>query len=83
MKMTEIQRKLAKIVVDLDAVAREMYARSMESDMERLEAALINVGQVCMGFLDENSLRSLPTCSSDWERPCPGEASTAPVPLGL
>ena len=83
MKMTEIQSKLANIVVDLNAVAMEMYSRGMEADMHRLEEALTNVGQVCTGFLDEKALASLPTYSSDWERPCPGEAPTAPAPLGL
>lgn len=83
MKMTEIQSKLANIVVDLNAIAVEMYSRGMEADMYRLEEALTNVGQVCTGFLDENALKSLPTYSADWERPCPGETSTAPVPLGL
>lgn len=68
MTMTEIQRKLASIVVDLDAVAQEVSARGMGEDWIRLEDAITKVGQVCGAFLDEKDLARLPAIS-DCARP--------------
>ncbi len=63
MKMTEIQRKLAKIVTDLDAVSQELWERSMGDDWNRLEAAITNVGQVCVALLDDKDIERLPGVS--------------------
>ncbi len=60
MTMTEIQRKLASIVVDLDAVAQEVSARGMGEDWIRLEDAITKVGQVCGAFLDEKTWHAFP-----------------------
>ena len=73
MRMSEMQKRLARAAGDLNAVAQELHHRSFESDWLSIEEAIDLTGRVCNGFLEEDVLEKL-ALSSDSERRAPGEA---------
>jgi hypothetical protein len=63
MTIAEIQRRLARIVRDLDEVSGAFIDRGLKEDWYRLLAAETELGKVCMGFLDDHQLDNLDSIS--------------------
>jgi hypothetical protein len=59
MTMKQTQRKLARILRDLDAISTDFYWRRFPYDCEQIDNASGAVAHVCMGFLDEGELERL------------------------
>ena|ERR1700723_2324363 len=61
MTMKELQRKLARVTRDLDALAQEFFKRGLGEDWNRLELASTEVGVVCVAFLEDREFDRLPS----------------------
>ena len=67
MTMTQIQRRLIRIMRDMDTLAQELCERGLDGDWQRMESARTTPGQVCAAFLDERMCHEL-LDSSDMKR---------------
>ncbi|HEX4032525.1 MAG TPA: hypothetical protein VHX20_19330 [Terracidiphilus sp.] len=68
MTTNQLQRKMARIVRDIDAVSEELFDRCCEEELNRMTEAETKIGQVCMVFLDAKQLEPLDSISAVFRR---------------
>lgn len=59
MTITQMQRKLARVMRDLDAIGSCLYWRRFPYECDHLENAVTDLTYICDGFLDADELERL------------------------